>query len=355
MNICEQCGRSDHSLGVRNSDVNQLSQEEMSAMAKAEKSRRWIGGRFEVAIPWKGELPSVPDNRGEAEKRLYSLEKSLLKKPEVAQRYKEAMNANIDKGYVRKLETEVVNDGPSWYLPHFPVIREDRETTKVRIVFDSAAKRKGMSLNDAMLTGPKLQGDVLEILLRFQQKPVALVADITEMFSQIVLAEKDRRYHRLLLRDLDVTKPVDIYEAVRLVFGDRAFPYLARFVVRSHAQDFVDKYLAAAQVMIQDTYMDDILDSEDSEADAILEINLSVYTKRGLLSRITTLFDPLQFLAPYTIRAKMALQESWLRGLNWDEEFPDDLKASTQQWVEQLPEAPKVKIPRCYRHDEEVE
>ncbi|XP_078384744.1 uncharacterized protein LOC144667213 [Oculina patagonica] len=300
-------------------------------MAKAEKSRRWIGGRFEVAIPWKGELPSVPDNRGEAEKRLYSLEKSLLKKPEVAQRYKEAMNANIDKGYVRKLETEVVNDGPSWYLPHFPVIREDRETTKVRIVFDSAAKRKGMSLNDAMLTGPKLQGDVLEILLRFQQKPVALVADITEMFSQIVLAEKDRRYHRLLLRDLDVTKPVDIYEAVRLVFGDRAFPYLARFVVRSHAQDFVDKYLAAAQVMIQDTYMDDILDSEDSEADAIL------------------------FLAPYTIRAKMALQESWLRGLNWDEEFPDDLKASTQQWVEQLPEAPKVKIPRCYRHDEEVE
>ena len=72
-------------------------------------------------------------------------------------------------------------------------------------------------------------------------------------------------------------------------------------------------------------------------------------------SRIATLFDPLQFLAPYTIRAKMALQEAWLRGLDWDEEFPDDLKASTRQWIEQLSEAPKVKIPRCYRHDEEVE
>ena len=291
------------------------------------------------------------------------------------------MNANVDKGYVRKLESEVANDGPSWYLPHFPVIREDRETTKVRIVFDSAAKCKGKSLNDAMLTGPKLQRDVLEILLRFRQKPVALVADIKEMFSQIVLAEKDRRYHRLLWRDLDVTKPVEVYEAVRLVFGDRASPYLAQFVVRSHAQDFIDKYPVAAQVMIQDMYMDDILDSEDSETDAILvredltkllsdagfhaqkwcsnrmkvlegipendratgvkfeeselpsvktlgvkwnanedefsfivkEINLPVYTKRGLLSRIATLFDPLQFLAPYTIRAKMALQESWLR------------------------------------------
>jgi len=180
------------------------------------------------------------------------------------------MNANVDKGYVRKLETEVENDGPSWYLPHFPVIREDRETTKVRIVFDSAAKCNGKSLNDAMLTGPKLQRDVLEILLRFRQKPVALVADIKEMFSQVVLAEKDRRYHRLLWRDLDVTKSVEVYEAVRLVFGDRASPYLAQFVVRSHAQDFIDKYPVAALVMIQNMYMDDILHSEDSETDAIL-------------------------------------------------------------------------------------
>jgi len=67
---------------------------------------------------------------------------------------------------------------------------------------------------------------------------------------------------------------------------------------------------------------------------SIKEINLSFYTKRGLLSRFATLFDPLQFLAPYVIRAKMALQEAWLRGLEWDEEFPSDLKVTTQQWAE---------------------
>ena len=67
--------------------------------------------------------------------------------------------------------------------------------------------------------------------------------------------------------------------------------------------------------------------SEDVFTFIVKEINLSFYTKRGLLSRIATLFDPLQFLAPYIIGAKMALQEaSWLRGLRWDEEFPDDLK-----------------------------
>ena len=410
------------SLGVRNSDDSQMNQEEILAMSKVEKSKRRIGGRYEVAIPWKEEFPSLPDNREEAEKRLFSLEKNLLKKPEVARRYQEAMNANVEKGYVRKLEPNKGEDGQGWYLPHFPVIREDRETTKVRIVFDSAARCKGVSLNDVMLTGPKLQRDVLEILLRFRLRPVALVVDIKEMFSQVVLAEKDRKYHRLLWRDLDPTKPVDVYEAVRLTFGDRASPYLAQFVLHSHALDSKENYPAAAMVLLRDMYMDDILHSEETVQDAVLvredltkvlgdagfsaqkwcsnrtevlevnpqedratgvklddselpsvktlgvhwnasddvftfivkEINLSFFTKRGLLSRIATLFDPLQFLAPYTIRAKMALQEAWLRGLEWDEEFPDDLKLTTYQWAKQLPEAPQVKIPRCYRHHEEA-
>ena len=152
-------------------------------MSKVEKSRRLIWGRYEVAILWKEEFPSLPDNREEGKKRLLCLEKTLLKKPEVVRRYKEAMNANVQKGYVRKLETNEAEDGPSWYLPHFLDIREDRETTKVRRVFDSAARRNGLFLNDAMLTGPELQRDVQEILLRFILGPVALEADIMEMFS----------------------------------------------------------------------------------------------------------------------------------------------------------------------------
>ena len=62
------------------------------------------------------------------------------------------------------------------------------------------------------------------------------------------------------------------------------------------------------------------------------------------------MFDPLQLLAPYIIRAKMVLQEPWLRGLEWDEEFPDNLKLTTQQWAK----AEQVKIPHCHRHPEEA-
>jgi hypothetical protein len=79
-----------------------------------------------------------------------------------------------------------------------------------------------------------------------------------------------------------------------------------------------------------------------------------VLTKRGLLSRIATLFDPLQFLAPFTIRAKMALQEAWLQGLDWDERLPEDLAHRVTRWVEQLPQLAGVEIQRCYRSEGQV-
>ena len=117
----------------------------------------------------------------------------------------------MTKGYIRKLEPGEADDGPSWYLPHFPVVREDKETTKVRIVYDSAARYGGMSLNNTMLPGLKLQQDVFDVLLRFRRNPVALVADLTEMFF-VIMAKKDRRYHRFLWRGLDLTRPPDVYE-----------------------------------------------------------------------------------------------------------------------------------------------
>ena len=99
---------------------------------------------------------------------------------------------------------------------------------------------------------------------QFRLGPVALVADIKEMFSQVVLAEKDHKYHRLLWRDLNPTKPADVYEAVRLTFGDRASPYLAQFVLCSHALDFKENYPTAALVLLRDMHLDDIFHSEET-------------------------------------------------------------------------------------------
>ena len=61
------------------------------------------------------------------------------------------MEANKAKGYVRKMEPGEIGDIPSRYLPHFPVVREQKETTKVRIVYASVARYSGVDLNDSML------------------------------------------------------------------------------------------------------------------------------------------------------------------------------------------------------------
>ena len=55
---------------------------------------------------------------------------------------------------------------------------EDRATTKVRIVFDAASKYRGKSLNDAILPGPKMQNEIVDVLLRFRSAPVAISADM---------------------------------------------------------------------------------------------------------------------------------------------------------------------------------
>ena len=42
-------------------------------------------------------------------------------------------------------------------------------------------------------------------------------------------------------------------------------------------------------------------------------------TKRTILSKVVTIFDPLGILSPFIVRAKILLQELWSKGLDWDD------------------------------------
>lgn len=59
------------------------------------------------------------------------------------------------------------------------------------------------------------------------------------------------------------------------------------------------------------------------------EDNEKKLTKRTLLSLISKLFDPLGWLAPITISAKLLFQTVWLQQIHWDAELSDEIK---QQW-----------------------
>ena len=161
----------------------------------------------------------------------------------------------LSKGYIRLIDDEP--EPGKGFLPHFPIVKPSSTKTKTRIVFDASAKVEGVSLDDAIHTGPKLQGDLFEILVRFRKESVALVCDITQMYLQIELPEHDRPYHRFLWRDLDQSAPPQIYEFNRVVFGINASPFLAQFVSQEHARQHAAQYPLAAEVVLKSTFMDD--------------------------------------------------------------------------------------------------
>ena len=116
------------------------------------------------------------------------------------------------KGYIKKLTDGDVFKRPKWFLPHFPVVQENRATSKVRIVFDSAAKFKGRSLIDMIHSGPKLQQDLVNVVMCFRHHPVVFIGDISEMFLQFRLAEEDRPYHCIFWRNMEGNKNSDTFE-----------------------------------------------------------------------------------------------------------------------------------------------
>ena len=95
-----------------------------------------VNGRYEVGVPWKDGEPDFSDNYDMAYSRLQKLESSLKKKPRVAKAYNEIILDYLEQDYIKKVTKKT--DG-QFLRPHFPVVNEDRTSTKVRVVFNAVA------------------------------------------------------------------------------------------------------------------------------------------------------------------------------------------------------------------------
>ncbi|KAK7909491.1 hypothetical protein WMY93_014175 [Mugilogobius chulae] len=71
-------------------------------------------------------------------------------------------------------------------------------------------------------------------------------------------------------------------------------------------------------------------------------------TRRGCLSVIASLYDPLGFIAPFSLSGKQILQELCHRGIGWDDQLPDDMLPRWEEWVNGLLKLKEISIPRCY-------
>ncbi|XP_048586794.1 uncharacterized protein LOC116618440 [Nematostella vectensis] len=255
-------------FGVRVEESPPYSRSEQRALDALDKSCRLVDSGYELALLWKPDRPPLPNNYATALSRLESVERRLQEDPELAQGYKKAISAYVEKGFARKLsDEERVEDTEQWLLPHHPVLSPHKPLP--RVVFDSAAVHDGICLNDCLEAGPSLHNDLPGVLMRFRERPVALAGDVSDMFCHVRLRTEDRKYHRYLWRDLETDKPPDVYEMNCLVFGDESSPCEANFAVQRTAEDNKEQWPDAAAVVKRDIFVDDLYTSCEDVGEAV--------------------------------------------------------------------------------------
>lgn len=72
-------------------------------------------------------------------------------------------------------------------------------------------------------------------------------------------------------------------------------------------------------------------------------------TRRGILSTISPIYDPIGFVAPLMLQGKSILQELCSLHLDWDNPIPEDTKMRWEKWRMELMKLQSIMIPRCYK------
>jgi hypothetical protein len=72
-------------------------------------------------------------------------------------------------------------------------------------------------------------------------------------------------------------------------------------------------------------------------------------TKRGLLSTLSSVYDPLGLASPFILKARKVVQDLCRKGLGWDEPLPSEQAQEWDEWVNDLPNMEKVLITRCVK------
>ncbi|XP_060861320.1 uncharacterized protein LOC132938478 [Metopolophium dirhodum] len=242
-------------------------------------TKRDATGRFYVGLPFRTIVcfPDTADigcqdeksvvlgsSRTSALNRLYNLERRLEKDPELYTAYRAFMDDYRSLGHM-KLATEP----GKYFIPHHPVVKRCNEELKIRVVFDASAKSSsGVSLNDCLVTGPKLQTEIGDVLLRSRLHKFVFTADITKMYRQICLHEPDRVYQHILWRN-SPSDEVQEYELCTVTYGVSSAPFLAIRCLQQLNMDDGPEFPLVHDVLLTDTYVDDIFVGADTLEDVL--------------------------------------------------------------------------------------
>ncbi|XP_023245710.1 uncharacterized protein LOC111643002 [Copidosoma floridanum] len=365
-------------------------------------------GRFVVRLPF-AKQPKFSGSRDVAAACLRRSEKRLQRDMQLAERYQAFMLEYLELNHMEPVPSHQVLN-PGFYLPHHAVVRPENPA-KIRVVFNASQKsQNGLSLNDMLLSGPKLQADISIVLSLWRRFRFAFTTDVIKMFRQIKVHQDDADWQRILWRD-NTSKPIQDYRCITVTYGTSSAPFLALRVMKQIATDGSLDYPEGASILRHTLYVDDLFGGADTINEAVrrreqlinllgsagmvldkwaansldllaglnsssateVELNqnevkstlgikwlpkddvfsftatvtqATCVTKRSILSEVARLFDPLGWLAPMIIVAKVIMQDLWLDHIDWDTPVPDQLHSRWFEFQAGLAEIPRIRIPR---------
>ncbi|XP_066590640.1 uncharacterized protein [Prorops nasuta] len=328
---------------------------------------RTPSGRFVVALPFRSDIEkhSLGSSSRVAEKTLSRILRRLETSPDQAESYSQFLQEYIMLGHMSPVP---MNSDFRVFLPHHAVFKTENQKTKIRVVFNASSKTStGVSLNDTLFIGPKIQQDITRILMNWRAFRYVGVTDIVKMFRQILA-----------------------FELNTVTYGTGPAPFLSSRVLREFASTDGANFPFAQDVLLNSTYVDDILfgahdvkqlssvrvqiiallakggfslskwafnqpgkvlgiywdHGDDSFRFRVSPSSIGVLTKRILLSENAKIFDPLGWISPLVITLKQLMQSTWLLKLSWDEEIPEPVQSKWLKCYEQLRDLQSLRIPR---------
>ena len=142
---------------------------------------------YTTRLPWKPDL--FPHNHLDmCERRLTTLYHKLKSKPDILTKYDIIIQEQLNSDIIEIVEEPFLSKGSKiHYMPHHCILRLNKPTTKVRIVYDGSFKRykQELSLNDCLYVGPQLIRQILPLLIRFRLYRYAITSDIKQAFLNV--------------------------------------------------------------------------------------------------------------------------------------------------------------------------
>jgi len=168
-----------------------MSSEERAELKLIEDSCELEDNKWIMKYPWKRDPSSLPDNYAQVLKKLQSTEQRLVKRPEYAHSYDMQVKEMEDMKFSRKLTEKEKSElkEPVHYVAHHAVVRPEKKSTPIRIVFNSSASLKGHPLNEYWFKGPDLLNNLFGVVLRFRENAVAVCGNIMKMYHMVAIPQ----------------------------------------------------------------------------------------------------------------------------------------------------------------------